>query len=174
VTFTGDDRLDKSLVFRRKLFLSLILLAFWVILTAAVALYNLVLGAVVSALVAAISLLILARVLDPRISLLVIIKLPLFVLVLVWEIIKANIDVALIILSPRLPIDPGITEYKTFMPDDFTRTLFADAVTLTPGTITVDMEDDLLTVHYLAPRHLETIFAREKLVAWLFAVKPSG
>lgn len=166
--------MDKSFIFRRQLFLAAVLLAFWIILTATLALYNLVLGAVISAMVAAISFLILAQVLDPRIDPMVILKLPLFILVLIWEIIKANIDVAMIILRPSLPIDPGITEYETFLPDDFTRTVFADAVTLTPGTVTIDMENDLMTVHYLTPHHLKTMPARENLVAWLFGVKRSG
>lgn len=163
--------MEKAFIFRRKLMLAGILFAFWIILTATVALYNIVLGAVVSAFAAALSLAVLGRVLDPRVSLPMLVKLPFFMIVLVWEIVKANVDVAILILRPSLPIDPGIAEYRTFMPDDFTRIFFADAVTLTPGTVTVDIDGDILTMHYLTPRHMETLPAREKLVAWLFGVK---
>lgn len=163
-------------ILRRKVLLSLLLFVFWIILTASFAAYDLVLGAVCSALVATISFTILAHTLDPRITPLVMLRFPFFALALIVEIIKANIDVALIIINPRLPIDPRIVEYQTFLPDDLPRTVFADSITLTPGTVTVELEGDRLYVHCLAEQHQEGLLAGklERKVAWLFGVKKNG
>lgn len=159
---------------RRRLLLFLILILFWIVLTASLALHELVLGAVSSAFVAAVTVSLLGRALDPYITPVVLLRLPIFMVRLVWEIIKANIDVAKIILHPRLPIDPRIVEYRTYLPGDLPRTVFSDSITLTPGTVTVDLKDDVLNVHCLCPYHEEGLAGLEKLVAWLFGVKREG
>ncbi len=156
---------------RKKVLLACILFAFWVIFTATVALYDLVLGAVSSAFVAVLAVVLLGRALDPRITPMVLLRLPVFMARLVWEIIKANYDVAKIILNPRLPIDPRIVEYRTYLPDDLPRTVFSDSITLTPGTVTVELNGDLLNVHCLCPYHEEGLAGLEELVAWLFGVR---
>ena len=160
--------------FKGKLLLSIILFAFWVVLTATVALYDLVLGAICSVFVAVLAVALLGRALDPRITPLVLLKLPWFMARLVWEIIKANYDVAKIIANPRLPIDPKIVEYHTYLSGDLPRTVFSDSITLTPGTVTVDLDDDVLTVHCLCPYHEEGLSGLEEMVAWLFGVKKDG
>ncbi len=113
----------------------------------------------------------LGQALDPRITPKVLLKLPWFMVRLTWEIIKANYDVAKIVLDPRLPIDPRIVEYRTCLPDDLPRTVFSDSITLTPGTVTVDLEGDLLMVHCLCPRHERELARLEKMVAWLFGMQ---
>ena len=70
-----------------------------------------------------------------------------YLLCLIWEILKANIMVALIVLDPRLPISPGIVITRHELKHDLTRALYANSITLTPGTITVDLESDRLVVH---------------------------
>jgi multicomponent Na+:H+ antiporter subunit E len=168
--------LTKGYIFRRKVLLASLLFVFWIILTATLLAYELVLGAICSALVATISFSVLAYTLDPRITPAVILRFPFFALRLGVEIVKANIDVALIIINPRLPIDPSIIEYRTFLPDDLPKVIFADSITLTPGTVTVELEEDLLYVHCLAPHHEEGLRegTLERLVAWLFGVKKNG
>ena len=170
----GDCTLTGDSTVRKKVLLSCILFVFWVIFTATLALHDLVLGAVCSAFVAAITVALLGRALDPRITPMVLLRLPVFMVRLVWEIIKANYDVAKIILNPRLPIDPRIVEYRTYLPDDLPRTVFSDSITLTPGTVTVELRDDVLNVHCLCPYHEEGLAGLEELVAWLFGVKKDG
>ncbi|HHW74438.1 MAG TPA: Na+/H+ antiporter subunit E [Firmicutes bacterium] len=70
-----------------------------------------------------------------------------YLLCLIWEVLKANIMVALIVLNPRLPVSPGIVITRTALKRDLMRALYANSITLTPGTITVDLEDDRLVVH---------------------------
>ena len=163
--------MKQGFLFRRKFLLSLLLFIFWIVLTATFAAYELVLGAICSAFVAVASFAIMAHALDPRITPLVLLRFPVFALRLGWEIIKANLDVARIILTPSLPIDPRIVEYHTYLPDDLPRTVFADSITLTPGTVTVELEEDVLSVHCLASYHQEGLAGLEKMVAWLFGVK---
>ena len=161
-------------IFNGKLLLCVIMFAFWIALTATLALYDLVLGAICSAFVAVLTVALLGRALDPRITPIVLLKLPWFILRLIWEIIKANYDVAKIIIDPKLPIDPRIVEYRTYLAGDLPRTVFSDSITLTPGTVTVELEDDMLKVHCLCPYHEEGLSGLEELVAWLFGVKKDG
>jgi len=75
------------------------------------------------------------------------IYLPLFL----WEVFKANIDVALRVASPRLRINPGIVAVKTRLVSDVGLTFLANSITLNPGTMTVDVDRDqgLLYIHWI-------------------------
>lgn len=59
---------------------------------------------------------------------------------LAWEIIKANIDVARIILTPRLPISPVLFKVKASQKTEVGMVAYANSITLTPGTVTVDVD----------------------------------
>ena len=72
-----------------------------------------------------------------------------FVPVLLWEVAKANVVIAAIILRPSLPIEPGFVTVDADADDDFERATIANAITLTPGTLTVDVREDELHVHTL-------------------------
>jgi len=69
--------------------------------------------------------------------------------------VKANIDLALRTLNPRLPIYPGIVEIEADFPSDEAYTLVANSITLTPGTITVDIDKDekKMYIHWI---HVDT------------------
>lgn len=73
----------------------------------------------------------------------------LYIPLLLMEILYANIDVAYRVLHPSMPIDPGILTIETPFTGDVLRTTFANAMTLTPGTITVDVCGGTFTVHAL-------------------------
>lgn len=68
------------------------------------------------------------------------------------DILMANLQVASILLSPRLPIDPGFIRFRTEMKRSLPQTFFGNHITLTPGTITVDIEDGKFLVHTLNPK----------------------
>lgn len=76
-------------------------------------------------------------------------RLILYVPWLVWAIIKSNIDVARRILQPSLPISPRLVKIKATQKDDLGRVIYANSITLTPGTVTVDVQGDELTIHAL-------------------------
>jgi len=65
------------------------------------------------------------------------------------ELVKSNLDVARRVVSPEVRINPGIVEIKTRLKHPTYRLVLANSITLTPGTLTVDMIDDSLFVHWI-------------------------
>jgi multicomponent Na+:H+ antiporter subunit E len=72
-----------------------------------------------------------------------------YTLLLIKEIIVSNINVAKIVLSPQISISPQIVIIKTKIKSDFHKMIFANSLTLTPGTITITMDRDEIAVHCL-------------------------
>lgn len=74
-----------------------------------------------------------------------------YILVFVWECVKANIDVAYRVVHPALPIRPGTVKVRTSLRSDIGLTFLANSVTLTPGTTSIDIDKDngILYVHRL-------------------------
>lgn len=72
-----------------------------------------------------------------------------YVIVLVKEIIKANVGVVQIVLSRNEIPEPIIVKFRTTLKSEVSRVILANSITLTPGTITVSLEGDELTVHCL-------------------------
>ncbi len=68
---------------------------------------------------------------------------------LLKEIFRANVNVARIILTPSLPIDPILVMYRASQETDLGRSLYANSITLTPGTITTGVEGQMLEIHSL-------------------------
>lgn len=77
-----------------------------------------------------------------------------FAIVFIYEVIKANLDVAYRILMPNMPIRPGIVKVKTSLKSDAGLTLLANSITLTPGTLSVDIdkENGYIYVHWIYVR----------------------
>ena len=65
------------------------------------------------------------------------------------EIVKANIDVAKIVLSTKMDIQPHFFKVPLHVHKDLNKVIYANAITLTPGTLSVDIEDDYILVHAL-------------------------
>lgn len=74
-------------------------------------------------------------------------------LFLTFEILRANFIVAKIVLDPKLPISPGLIVLRLGLRKDLPRVFYSNSITLTPGTITVDLEDDRLLVHGMTRHH---------------------
>ncbi len=66
---------------------------------------------------------------------------------LLLEIIKANLNVAKIVLSPKININSAILKCKTNLKSDFGKSILANSITLTPGTLSVDVKGDDLFIH---------------------------
>jgi multicomponent Na+:H+ antiporter subunit E len=66
---------------------------------------------------------------------------------LLWQVLQSGWHVTRLILGPRLPIDPKLVKYKTVLRDPAAVTIFGNSITLTPGTITVEVNGDELVVH---------------------------
>lgn len=72
-----------------------------------------------------------------------------FIIVFLVALIKSNFDVARRVINPKLPINPGIVAYQTKLKSDTAKVFLANAITLTPGTLSVDVIDDILYIHWI-------------------------
>ncbi|MEN8192908.1 MAG: Na+/H+ antiporter subunit E [Bacteroidota bacterium] len=72
-----------------------------------------------------------------------------YLIVFLFALIKANFDVARRVIDPRLPINPGIVTYHTKLKSDTAKVILANSITLTPGTLTVDIIDDKMYIHWI-------------------------
>lgn len=76
---------------------------------------------------------------------------------LLWAIVKSNIDVTRCILNPRLPISPTLVKVKAGQQSELGQTIFANSITLTPGTVSLDVEEDEILVHALTRESAEEV-----------------
>lgn len=72
-----------------------------------------------------------------------------YVIVLLVEIIRSNLAITKLVLSPQLDVEPCLVKFRTGLKTDAARVALANSITLTPGTITVSLEGDNLLVHAL-------------------------
>jgi multicomponent Na+:H+ antiporter subunit E len=66
-----------------------------------------------------------------------------------WESLRGGFDVALRTLAPRMRLSPGLMVYRTSLPRPDARLFFATCVSLLPGTLAADLDEDRLEVHVL-------------------------
>ncbi len=76
---------------------------------------------------------------------------------LAWQVAKANADVAVRILSPSKGISPRVFRVPSTQRSDLARTVYANSITLTPGTISIDVSRDAITVHALSREGAEEL-----------------
>lgn len=74
-----------------------------------------------------------------------------YLFVFIWEMIKANLHVAYIVIHPMLPIKPGIVKIKTNLTKESALTVLANSITLTPGTMSVDINPEAgeIYIHWI-------------------------
>ncbi len=68
---------------------------------------------------------------------------------LAWQVAKTNVEVARIILNPKMPISPCMVRVRASQKSELGHVVYANSITLTPGTVTVDLVDGGLKVHAL-------------------------
>lgn len=73
------------------------------------------------------------------------------------EVVRANIDVARRVWDPKLPIAPRTVKIKPKTTDALNKTLYANSITLTPGTLTTHAEQDYFLVHCLTEQHADDL-----------------
>lgn len=88
-------------------------------------------------------------------------RLLLYVPWLAYQIVVSGIQVARIILTPSLPISTEFIRFKVDLPSAHARMILGNSITLTPGTLTVDIEGDEFLVHALAPQSIQGIVSDE-------------
>jgi len=73
------------------------------------------------------------------------IYIPIFII----ELIKANIDVAYRVINPKLPINPGFVKIPTEIKSEYGRLILANSITLTPGTLSMDVDEENVYIHWI-------------------------
>lgn len=68
---------------------------------------------------------------------------------LIWQIVIASLQVAYAVLRPKMPIDPSLVVFKTKLPNMGSKVILGNSITLTPGTITIQLTEDHFIVHAL-------------------------
>lgn len=76
---------------------------------------------------------------------------------LIWQVVLTNIDVAKRIWNPSLPIKPASRKIKVSIKDPLIKTIYANSITLTPGTVTTEVGEDYFIVHALNSEGLDEL-----------------
>jgi multicomponent Na+:H+ antiporter subunit E len=127
----------------------LTLLLIWVIANGTLAFDTLLTGVVVTAAIA-LAFAAFSRVYSViRWSPKVIANYLMYLAVFLIELTRANLNVMRLVFSPRIVIEPGIVEIKTRLQSPIGRLALANSITLTPGTLVVDIKGDSLFIHWI-------------------------
>ncbi len=78
-------------------------------------------------------------------------QLPVYILWLMKEIFLASIQVAYLVIHPKMPIKPTLISFRTKLPSAVAKVILGNSITITPGTFTIDIEKEKFLVHGLVP-----------------------
>jgi len=134
-----------------KILTFIVMLLFWVMLSGMFDPFHLSLGVVCCLLVAQFSSHLLFKEMKVSLNARQVIGLIVYQPWLFWEITISSIHVAYLVLHPQMKkkMDPQLIRFKTRLKSQFAKVTFAQSITLTPGTITVSINDDEMTVYAL-------------------------
>ena len=146
-----------------RLFAALLIL--WLLLNASLALDVVVIGVVVAALIAFFLNANLSYLSGYRLSGKSFVATLGFLGFFLMELVKANLNMAFIVLQPVLPIDPAIVRVRTALKNPTARLLLANAITLTPGTLSVEMKGEWLYIHWVVAETADAEAATRAIAA---------
>jgi multicomponent Na+:H+ antiporter subunit E len=145
----------------------LLLMIVWIAFTTTFTSEELITGAIVSMIISLLSIRMFTccklSILAPKRIFYMIVYFFVFIIAL----IRANFDVARRVLTPSLPINPGIVKFKTKLKTDYSKMVLANSITLTPGTLSVDIIDDTFYIHWIDVQTTDPEKAY-KDIAWQF------
>jgi multicomponent Na+:H+ antiporter subunit E len=82
---------------------------------------------------------------------------------LLWQVVLANIDLAYRTLHPKMPISPGIISFKNEFKTEMAMVTLANSITLTPGTVTIEVKEEEFIVHAIARDVAESLISGEMI-----------
>lgn len=130
------------------MFIFILLMVFWLLISASADWQHILVGAIFSSILTVFwSNLSISEQYQTDFTVRQVFLLIKYLIMLGYEIVSANITVAMIVLNPRLPISPGMVIMRCDLQRSLVRVLYVNSITLCPGTITVELEDNLLIVH---------------------------
>jgi len=149
---------------KRFLFSFITLFAVWIMLNNTLDIINLIIGVLVSIFITLIFYSNTKVYKDIKNTPKAFIYTVLYILIFIKELIKSNLDVAFRVVSPSLPINPGIVKVKTKLKSETGRLILANSITLTPGTLTVDIKDEYIFIHWIDVTSTDINIATENIV----------
>lgn len=145
------------------LFITLML--FWVMLVNSLAPDTLLIGALVSLIVALLYRDGLSFFTEFRATPAAFVAGTLYYAYFLRMLVQSNLRLALIVLSPNLPVKPGIIKVRTKLKSRMGRLMLANSITLTPGTLSVELDGESLYVHCVTIGSIDTERATEEIAA---------
>ena len=136
----------------RYIYTFLIMFGFWILLSGKFDLFHLTLGLISSGLVSFLSADILMHETGKISRLSTGFRFISYIPWLLYQIVLSTIHVAFLALHPKMldQIDPTIVTFKTKLTSNIARVALANSITLTPGTITIRIEDNVFYVHAIS------------------------
>ena len=142
----------KKVTFSKYLATFLYLIFFWLFLSGHYDIFHISIGIICCAGISYTSTELLFRYQPDKKRILIIIEFIVYSLWLLCQIVIANLQVARLVLSPKLKIDPRIVVYKSrYLKGDVAKATYGNSITLTPGTVTLDIHGADFYVHALTP-----------------------
>ena len=147
----------------------LMLGGFWLLLSGKLDAFHLALGAACCALIAFVSHDLIFRDFGSGGGVRTFFRFSLYLPWLMWQIVLANLHVAKLVLAPGR-IKPQMVEYESKLKSDFAKVTLGNSITLTPGTITAEIEGDKFYVHALSQKVADDLLSgdMERRVAHIF------
>ncbi len=133
---------------KHSLFLFVILMVTWMLLTPLHS-QEIIAGVIASILIVLLTLKMEPVLGDIRLTPKSLLYSLLYIFVFVRELIISNLDVARRVLSPSLPMNPGIVKVRTKLKSKIGKVVLANSITLTPGTLTADVKGENLYIHWI-------------------------
>jgi len=156
---------------KRRLLDLIIIFVLWLLLTWSLDVQALIVGAVIAVLFAFLLSGLLPRHVERLFSPVRWFWALMHLISLSFWIVVANFDVLYRVVHPNMPIRPGIVKVRTSLKSDEAKTFLANSITLTPGTLTIDIIDDWLYVHWInVHENLEDTEAITRDIAGRFEV----
>lgn len=138
------------------LFISLFI--FWVILSSRLQTVQMIVGLIATGLIVLYSMdLIFSKDETSGITFKTFFRLILLGLTLIKEVVKANVGVVKIVLSPKMKLHQGFKTIRQPLKKELNQALYGNAITLTPGTLTIGMTKDEIIVHGLLIENIDAI-----------------
>ncbi|MBU0711370.1 Na+/H+ antiporter subunit E [bacterium] len=151
-------------IFKQGILLLLFLLLFWVLLTS-IDSQELIAGGVIVILLTLVFSRKAAVFGDFQITFKSLIYSIAYIFVFLAALVRSNLDVAFRVLSPKLPINPGIVKVKTSLNSKTGRLVLANSITLTPGTLTVETKGDHFYIHWIDVSTQDVDLASQEIVS---------
>ena len=137
----------------RFIFWTLLLFSMWMILTTNLEVANILIGLGISS---SISLLYIKMFVHKEIEMINPYYLFIYLLILAKNLVLSNIHIAKRTLSKDMKLNPKVVAVKTSLKSDWKKLLLANSITLTPGTLTLDIEKDTLYIHVIECKESES------------------